>query len=360
MSDPRAHASLPGEASRVYLGRVGETYPAAEVDPDDYIVDPDRFDSEGDWAFCRFTSSRVPAVRFGYQLGSFNIGPDAGQRDASLLQLHLEVMTSDRGLLWIPTGRFPGELLDSSSDSKDVRLAVGGDEILRISGWPQMSWWMRSDDDEIEVSLDVLIDTVTVLPDCLLPHCVFAMWETMGRTQGHVRIGSERIPVEGQMFFDHTRVRHVRHAVSPRRMYLYTTLALDDGGGLFGYEAIDDTGSPIDYYCFGVHVDASGRGTFLPDATVSQIGYDADGIPSTWRLDWAGDEMTVEATVSAQAHRLGRGWGGPSAPSSRADWSILPLVLDSDVRLTRQGATTEQTGRGLAEYFDADRRLGSD
>jgi len=353
-------ASLPGEASRVFAGRVGRTYAAADVHPGDYLVDRGRFDSEGDWAFCRFSSPRIPAVRFGYQLGSFDIGPEPGPRDPSLLQLHLEVMTADGGLLWVPTGRFPGDLLGSSAETKDVHLAVDGRDILDISGWPRMSWQMRSDDDELEVSLEVTIDTVTVLPDCLLPHSIFAMWETMGRTHGHVRVGSERIEVEGQMFYDHTRVRHIRHDVAPRRMYLYTTLGLADGGGLFGYHAIDSAGSPIDYYCFGVHVDPSGRGTFLDDASMPALELDDDGLPSSWRFEWRGAELAVEATVSVQPLPFVKGWGGPSAPASRAAWPIFPLVLDSDVRLTQGGSTTRLEGHGLAEYFDAVAWFGSD
>jgi hypothetical protein len=347
-------ASLPGQDSRVFSGKVGRTSAAVDVVAGDYIVDRSRFDSEGDWAFCRFSSPQIPAVRFGYQLGSFDIGPEPGARDPSLLQLHLEVMTADGGLLWVPTGRYDGELLDSSPDTKDVKLSVDGTEILRISGWPRMSWQMRSDDDQLEVSLDVDIGTVTVLPDCLLPQSVFAMWETLGRARGFVRVGSNRVEVEGHMFFDHTRVRHVRHAVPPRSMYLYTTLALDDGSGIFGYHAVDESGLPIDYYCFGIHVDASGHGTFLETAEVSGIEFDDDGLPCAWHLDWHAEKLAVEASVSVQPLPLKKGWGGPSAPESRASWTVFPLVLDSTVRVTRLGATTEFSGQGLAEYFDAE------
>ena len=350
--------SLPGQDSRVFRGKVGRTYAAGDFDADDYLLDRSRFDSEGDWAFCRFSSPQIPAVRFGYQLGSFDIGPEPGARDASLLQLHLEVLTADGGHLWVPTGRFSGDLLDSSADTKDVKLSVDGTEIMRISGWPQMSWQMRSDDDELEVSLEVDIGTVTVLPDCLLPQSVFAMWETLGEARGFVRVGSNRVDVEGHMFFDHTRVRHVRHAVRPRATYLYTTLALDDGSGIFGYHALDESGLPIDYYCFGIHVDATGRGTFLETAEVSRVEYDDDGLPCAWHLDWHGEELAVEASVSVRPLPFKRGWGGPSAPTSRAKWTIFPLVLDSTVRVTRPGATTELSGHGLAEYYDTEHWSG--
>jgi hypothetical protein len=347
-------ASRPGEPSRVFEGTVGRTSVARELAPSDYLVDRGRYASEGDWAFCRFSSSEVPAVRFGYQLGSFDIGPDPGPRDASLLQLHLEVMTAEGGLLWVPSGRIPGELLESSPTHKDVRLSVDGAEIMRIQGWPQMSWQMRSDDGELEVALEVDIETVTVLPDCLLPQSVFAMWETLGRARGHVAVGSRRTEVEGHMFFDHTRVLQVPHGVVPRRMYLYTTLALADGSGIFGYHAVDDHDDPLDYYCFGVHVDASGRGTFLGRASLAELRFDADGLPSSWHIDWRNGDLAVEASIIVHPLPLQKSWGGPSAPRSRAEWPIFPLVLDGVARVRRAGATAELPGWGLAEYFDAD------
>ena len=346
--------SRPGQPSRVFEGIVGRTSAAGNVAPSDYLIDRQRFDSEGDWAFCRFSSLEIPAVRLGYQIGSFDIGPEPGPQDASLLQLHLEVMTAEGGLLWVPTGRYPGELLESSSENKDVRLSVDGTEIMRISGWPQMSWRMRSDDGELEIALDVEVDTVTVLPDCLLPRSVFAMWETLGRARGHVTVGPQRFEVEGHMFFDHTRVLQVPHDVAPRRMYLYTTLALADGSGIFGYHAIDEHDRPLDYYCFGIHVDPLGQGTFLGRAHLTEMEFDADGLPSGWHLDWRSEELAVEASISVRPLPLVKGWGGPAAPRSRAEWPIFPLVLDGVTRVTRPGTVEELTGRGLAEYFDAD------
>jgi hypothetical protein len=90
---------LPGEPSRVFAARVGETHPAAGWPIADLIVDRDRFTSDGDWAFCRFRSDEVPAVRMGFQAGSFEIGAVDRQPDPDRLQLHLEVMTADGAYL---------------------------------------------------------------------------------------------------------------------------------------------------------------------------------------------------------------------------------------------------------------------
>lgn len=350
-----AVTSWPGQPSRVFSGEVGRTYPAHSVDPGDYLIDRHRYSSEGDWAFCRFTSQQVPAIRMGFQIGSFDIGPGATAYDPSLLQLHLEVVTAEGAQLWIPTGQFPGEALVSSASAKDVRLMGHAGEILHIAGWPEMAWHVRSDDGELEVQLDVEVGSVTVLPDCILPHAVFAMWETLGRARGRVRVGSHWEDVEGHMFYDHTRVLRAEHDVAARRMYLYTTLALADGGGIFGYHAVDDHDRPLDYYCFGIHVDAAGRGTFLGQAELSELAFDADGLPCRWQLHWQSEELAVAASIEVQPIGLGRGWGGPAAPRSRATWPIFPLVLEATVVTTAAGKRHHQTGRGLAEYFDADK-----
>lgn len=344
--------------SRLYETPVGHTIAARDLPLADLLIDRERYASEGDWAFCRLTSESIPAVRLGFQLGSFDIGPSAQPYDPALLQLHLEVMTADGGLLWVPTGRFDGGALQTSADEKAVSLRVGDVEVVAIRGWPAMTWHVRSDDGELEAELSIDVGSVTVLPDAVLPSSTFAMWETLARVRGRVRIGSSVEDVEGHAFYDHTRVERVPHDVPERRRYLYTTLALDDGGGLFGYHAEDPSGQPIEDYCFGVHVDADGRGTFLPEAVTTDIRHDADGLPAEWSLDWRGEDLTVAARVAVRPLPIVRGWGGPMADrmTSRAGWSVMPLVLDASVRVHRGGDGTDGTlaGHGLAESFDAD------
>ena len=60
--------------SRLFDGAVGETQPASLVSKHDYLIDPARFPSEGNWAFCRFDGDEVPALRLGFQRGGFNGG----------------------------------------------------------------------------------------------------------------------------------------------------------------------------------------------------------------------------------------------------------------------------------------------
>jgi hypothetical protein len=216
----------------------------------------------------------------GFQRGGFNIWPEPRHADPDLLQLHLEVIAADGAHLWLPTGSYPAGDLRSDRARKDVRLERDGKELLAISGWPEMTWRARTEDGEMEVELEVSTSSVTVLPDCILPHAVFGMWETVGVARGRVRIGAETFAVDGSMFYDHTRVLHRDHPVPGRQRYLYTTIALDDGSALFGYDATDVTGRPIPDYCFGVIVDPSGAGRFLPTTDAARMPWSPQRCPS--------------------------------------------------------------------------------
>jgi hypothetical protein len=348
------HESLPGQPSLTFAGVVGRTYAAAAFPQQDLLIDPRRFDSEGNWAFCRFASEEVPAVRMGFQRGGFNIGTTGREPDRELLQLHLEVMSRDGGRLWLPTGRYPASAAVTDPDKLDVRLEHGGREIFRIRGWPEMEWYFRSEEGELEADLQVVIDTVTILPDCLLPRCVFSMWETMGSAKGQVRAGDRKVPVEGKVFYDHPRIVHAVRPVAPRKMYLYTTMYFEDGSGLFGYLAVDERGQAIPYYCFGVFIAPSGKGSFLPQARTHGLEVGPDHIPTGWSLDWKGGEVAVTAEITVRDLPLIKAWGAAGAPRQRSQFIIYPLVLDGKATLVEAGRTRLLAGYGLAEYFNAE------
>jgi hypothetical protein len=347
--------SLPGEASQCFSLPVGTTVPATSFPAEDFLFDARRFPSEGCWAFCRFSSQEVPAVRVGFQKGGFNIGTSDRDPDPSLLQLHLEIMRGDGAVLWLPTGRFPAGRIEFDLSSRTIVLRNGGRDVLSVKGWPKMEWHFQSEDAEAEVRLETTIEAVTILPDCLLPFSVFAMWESMGSASGTVRWQDRTFEVEGSMFYDHPRVLRRSNAVTPRAQYLYTTMRFDDGSGMFGYHAVDVQDSPIDYYCFGVYIDAEGNGRFLPVARTDNIATDIDGLPSEWRLFWSDGTLGVEADIRVRDLEIIRSWGSPNPPLSRKDFSIIPLVLDGEARVTWDGRQPRfLRGRGLAEYFNAE------
>jgi hypothetical protein len=314
-----------------------------------------RFPSEGYWAFCRFESDAIPAVRLGFQRGGFNAGSQACIPNPSYLQLHLEVMTREGALLWLPSGLYPAQLVESSPAAPTIRLANADCDIFEFSGWPQIRCHFRSEDDSIEVDLQFDLRSVTVLPDGILPHCVFAMFESMGNAQGTVRSGEHVFPVDGKAFVDHTRIIEQRNAVLARRMSLYTTLYFEDGSGLYGYHALDQYDRPIEGYCFGVFLDPQGEGRYISDVTLIQLALDEDRIAESWRLLYRGDDGTIDISITVRPQPILRCWGSPTAPQRRDQFSIVPLVLDGLAHFVRaDGSVKILRGIGLAEYFDSE------
>jgi len=340
--------------SVAFEGIVGVAVPASQVAPQDYLVDRSRYPSEGNWAFCRFESDEIPAIRLGFELGGFNPGPEDVAPNTGYLQLHLEVITRDGALYWLPSGEYSSEAVDSNPDAMDVRFETGGREIFRLQGWPEIACHFQSADGDLEVNLRFDLTSVTVLPDALLPQCVFAMWESMGRAYGEARYRDRTVHLDGTVFFDHPRVIERRHAVTARQMYVYTTLRLEDGSGLFGYYALDVLGRPIADYCFCVYVDPAGYGRLLSDGVLTDLELDEDDIARSWCVTWRDASLVLGAEVSVRPGPILRSWGGPNAPQTRRAFGFPPLVLDATVRLEDAGTASLLRGAGLAEYFHVD------
>ena len=340
--------------SLAFRERVGVTRPAALIAPEEYGFDFDRFSSEGIWAFCRFSGTDISAARIGFQRGAFDLSAQPRVPDRSYLQLHLEVMTQEGAVLWLPSGQYPSENVVSEPCAMSVALENAGREIFRYRGWPFVECRMRSEDDYLEAELRFDLRAVTVLPDGILPQCVFAMWESMGGVSGTIRCGGRSVAVNGTVFFDHTRIIRRRSDAPTRGMSLYTTMYFEDGSGVFGYWTVDAREAPIEDYCFGVYLDAAGRGQFLAGATLHDLVTDQDGIARSWRIHYRHQDFSLAVQLAAQQHRIRRSWGSPDAPTRRAAFSIIPLVLDGTAELHRAGhAVTLLRGFGLAEYYNA-------
>lgn len=320
----------------------------------DYLIDSRRFASEGNWAFCRFTNEDVLAARIGFQRGGFNGGSEDRMPSPSYLQLHLELMTRDGAVLWIPSGIYPAESVCTDPHAMDIKLEHAQRQIFRMHGWPKIACHFRSIDEDAQADLHFDLKAITVLPDCVLPHCLFAMWESMGDVSGSIRYRNRAFDVNGRVFFDHTRVIPRRHSVVPRQMYVYTTLYLEDGSGLFGYHSIDIHGRPIEDYCFGVYLDAAGNGRLLTDTELTHLALDEDGIASEWQICWRAADFSMSASVIVERSQILRCWGIPDAPQQRRQFSIIPLVLNANGKIVDAGVGRTLRGYGLAEYFNAE------
>lgn len=351
MNPPQATV---GSRSQVFDGLVGASVPAALVSKRDYLIDPSRFPSEGNWAFCRFSSEDIPAARLGFQRGGFNGGTVERTPSLSYLQTHLEFMTREGAVLWVPSGIYPAERVRTDSQTMDITLDDAGRQLFSFRGWPKIECHFRSADDYAEAHLHFDLQVVTVLPDCILPHCLFAMWESMGEVSGSIRYADRTVAVSGKVFFDHTRVMPRRHSVVPRHMYVYTTLYFEDGSGLFGYHCVDARGLPIEYYCFGIFLDAAGRGRLITETQLTHLRVDEDGIASGWQMRWQMADFSVSTHVSVRRSAILKSWGTPDAPQERRQYSIIPLVLDATATVVAAGTARTLRGYGLAEYFNAE------
>ena len=340
--------------SEVFDGPVGASAPAALVSKRDYLIDPNRYPSEGNWAFCRFSGQDIPAARMGFQRGGFNGGSADQAPSRSYLQLHLEFMTRDGAVLWVPSAVYPAETVLTDAQAMDITLDHGGHRIFSFRGWPKIDCHFRSADDYAQADLQFDLKAVTVLPDCVLPHCLFAMWESMGDVSGSIRYGDRTVAVTGKVFLDHTRVIPRRHSVVSRHMYIYTTLYFEDGSGLFGYHCEDARGRLIEGYCFGIFLDATGKARFLTRTELTQLAVDEDGIASAWQLRWEMVDFSVSTNIRVEHSRILKSWGTADAPQERRHYSIIPLVLNAIGTIVRGGVVQTLHGYGLAEYFNAD------
>jgi hypothetical protein len=262
-------------------------------------------------------------------------------------------MTRDGAILWLPTGMYAARAIRSDAHVMDIALVCDAREVFRMRGWPSMAWHFCSDDGHLEADLRFAIRAVTVLPDCLLPYCTFAMWESFGDVQGTVRLGTQTQNVHGKVFFDHTRVLPRKNAVVARQMYLYTTMHFQDGSGLFGYYSQDVEQAPIRDYCFAVYIDATEHAHFLPQGVLEKLAIDRDGIANQWRIVWRGDHLSVTLDSVVEASQILRCWGSPAAPQRRKDFGIIPLVLRGSAVISTEGGSRRLEGLGLAEHFDA-------
>ena len=335
-----------------FEGTIGEVLPAARFSASNLLMDAARYDYEGNWAFCRFEGEEIVAGRFGFGRGAFD-GHDYGGTkppDRSRMLLHIELMTRDGAVLWLADGRYPASRIVSAKDRMDIRMEDGGREIFHIEGWPRMKWHMCSDDNEVEVHLEMEMRTTTILPDCVMPRNRFAMWLAIGAIECRARIGSHETRVQGIAFLDHPRTMLERSSVAPFGFYLYTPILFEDGSTLAGYYCHDGQGRRVAEYSFGLHLDPSGRGTWLDCTELGAFAFDEDQQPRRWRQKWEARGLVIEVESVVRATSIRKVWGAADAPKTRRENMVFPLVFDSQASVREGGGEKRLRGGGLAEF----------
>jgi hypothetical protein len=277
----------------LFDGTIGETVPPSRVSQRDLLIDSAKFSSEGYWAFCRFEGQDVPALRLGFQRGGFNAGTLECGSNPDHLQLHLELMTQEGAILWLPTGKYPAAHVKFDPGSMSISLEHDGRQIFSLQGWPEMEIHFCSEEGDLQADLLFALNTVTTLPDCRLPNSLFGMWESMGEVTGEIRYKQRPVAVQGKVFFDHTRVIPRNHLIVPRHMYVYTTLYFHDGSGLFGYHSVDTEGRFIEDYCFYIYLDSAHNGLFFENVSLGRLVFDSDGIAKAWEITVSNDRSVI-------------------------------------------------------------------
>lgn len=343
--------------SPYFDGLIGATVPSNRFPAENYLIDKSRYDYEGNWAFCVFDGEEIPAARFGFGGGAFDVrdyGPgDPPSKDFLLLQL--EMMTRDGAVLWLANGKYKASQIRTAPKEMEVWLDDDGKRIFYISGWPNMRWRFASDDGEAELDMHITPKMVTILPDQLLPRNRFAMWLSVGQAEGTFRFRQKSVSIKGTAFYDHPRTCLQSHDVAPVGWYLYMPIAFEDGSRLAAYHTVDGHGKPDESFCFGLFITPDGRAQWLLGGVMRRMAMDQYQFPASWTTQWKTPAMslTIDATVrDAKILKTwgGSGWCGGAVPKTRAENRNLPLVFDCSAKIVQQGHERTIKGKGVAEY----------
>lgn len=341
-----------GGKSRFLRGAIGKPMAAGDFPSSNYLMDPSRYDYEGNWAFCLFDQPEVPGARFGFGRGEFDTS-DYGSTavpSKDYLQLQIEMMTRDGAILWFGGNRTQGTTVKSNPLQMDVHISSGGKEVFRVSGWPGMDWHFQSEDGDAEVRMRLDLQHACILPDCVLPHNIFAMWGSIAHAEGELRFRDKRMIVSGTAFYDHPRIKVQINNCPPFGWYLYTPIRFSDGSFLIAYHCEDGNGRRVDSYSFGIFIESSGKSHWTDSTAVSEMEMDADGRLKRWRNEWRGSTLSVSATSVVRDTSVLQSWGSQPAPQTRREYENIPLIFDTAAVLEQDGRITRLAGTGLAEY----------
>lgn len=339
--------------SHCFTGEVGTFVQPSEFPEENYVITKGKYDYEGNWAFCVFDHPYIVGARIGYGTGQFDARdyfPNANAPDPSYMQVHVEIMTADGAYQWVNSVDFKADHLDLVQGKFQEKIVRNGKEVLHLSGWPDINWNMASDDGSIVAEMQLQPETVTILPDNLMPSQIFGMFLAFCNIKGKINLEGQEFVVSGTSFYDHTRILATPTDAPPYGMNFYTPVRLNDGSYLGAYFTTDHKGQPRDGYCFAVYAGADGTYRYIKQHSMSDIKLDADHLPESWKSRLNDGDLNIEMKCTARPIDLKKGWGNP-APASRRDNYNFPLVFDTEIDIELKGVTHSKTGTGLAEYL---------
>jgi hypothetical protein len=348
--------SLSNNRTSVFVGNVAERYSPGSFAEENYVF-ADREDmSDGDWFFCTFDHPDVLGLRVGYQCGTIDRSDYGGRYQEDFLQLHLEIVTSDKILSWIASGKYSSQQVASSSDPLRIMLQGEDMEIFRIEDWPNRKLAFKSDDGSLSVDLSLDVPWVVLLPDLVLKKIRFGMWWTAGPLQATVHMDGRCHDLSGSFFHDHARTSSQDNEAGSLGMYLYTPIRFDDGSVFLSYYAEDDQSNKIEYYSFGMLMDKDGRHTeWYPHLDLVAINFDRDGIPATWELTAANSDSRINLKSNSCSPKAFSTWGFGDLPHDRSSYKYLPNIFTCNAVIHRGSNHISRKGSGMSEYYLTER-----
>ena len=333
--------------SALMAGNPGEILAANSFPVENLIMNPGRYTYEGNWLFCSFPGCEIRAARLGFGQGGFRwedygLEPAAGSGIPFAYRLELITPTGVEACLL--STEYPAHPVVSSPERIDIAFRQNGTDLFRIAGWPRMRWLFGSPDNGMSAELEVTAESVTVWPDCVMPHNTFSMAIGTCRIEGVFRRNGGETPVSGSGFYDHPRVLvEDNRDAPPFGWYLYAPVSFADGCTLAGYHAEDGTGRCDAQYSRAFFTAPGGIRRWLDRLRVRNLRFDADGLPCGWEMDAEGAGAGIHCAVHAEPLACIR-------PSTR--YLAFPILMSVEGELVEGASRVPlQQGSGIAEFL---------
>jgi len=343
------------EKSAVLAGRPGVFVRPEEFPISNVIMAPDRYSYEGNWLFCSFDHPELLAARVGFGRGKLDwrdYGLDEAPMTESALFCRVEVVTTRGIYAYLSSSSTAGGNVRLVPDRFEVQFEADGNQLISLSGWPNMHWRFRNPEGSMSIDLSAELEGMLVWPDLLLPRNTFGMCLGTSRVKGIVHIEGGDFSVKGSGIFDHPRIQVQENKVPPFGWYLYSPVQFADGTQLACYYSQDVVGERDSIYSAALLTLAKSKARWLGDCEVVNLKRDPDGLPVVWEALLSGEGTQVSLRVKIWQLPFLQGWGDVDPARAQGKYVAYPLLMEVGGEAEFRGQTVRlEQGRGIAEFL---------
>jgi hypothetical protein len=343
------------EKSGVLTGRPGVFTRPEEFPISNVVIAPDRYSYEGNWLFCSFNHPELLGARVGFGKGRIDwrdYGLDEAPMTENALFCRVEVVTAKGIYAYLSSSSTSGQNVRLVPDRFEVQFEVDGNQLIHLSGWPNMHWKSRNPQGTLGVDLWAQVDGMLVWPDCVLPRNTFGMCLGTSRVKGNVHIEGGDFSVQGNGIFDHPRIQVEENKVARFGWYLYSPVQFADGTQLACYYSQDGVGERDSIYSAALLTLADGKACWLGDCKVVDLKLDPEGLPVRWEILLSGEGTQVSLRVKVRQIPFLRGWGDADPARAQRKYVAYPLLMEVEGEAEFRGQTVRLAqGRGIAEFL---------